>query len=103
MVRHIVLVRFAPGIDDAERAGVLAELAALQAAVPGMLSFAAGPNVSAEDRSAGFMHAFTMDFADEPSRDAYLAAPAHVAAASRLLRATGGDAGIIVADLNIKP
>ncbi len=103
MIRHIVLVRFAPETDGAERASVLANLAALQAAVPGMLSFAAGSNVSPEGRSAGFTHAFTMDFADEASRDAYLSAPAHVAVASQLLHAAGGDDGIIVADIELAP
>ena len=44
-----------------------------------------------------------MDFADEASRDAYLSAPAHVAVASQLLHAAGGDDGIIVADIELAP
>ncbi|MBE7209629.1 MAG: Dabb family protein [Gluconacetobacter diazotrophicus] len=99
MIRHVVLVRFGAQADAAERDAVFAELAALRDAVPGVLSFAGGKNVSAEGRTAGFTHGFTMDFADPAARDAYLEHPVHVRAGERLLRAADGDDGVLVVDL----
>ena len=103
MIRHIVLVRFAPAVPEAERAGVLAELAALREVVPGMVAFAAGPDVSPEGRAGGFTHAFVVDFAHEAARDAYLAHPAHKAAGARLRAAAeGGRDGLLILDLAVE-
>ena len=101
MIRHIVLVRFSPGLPTAEQAAVMAGLEALRVSVPGMLAFTGGQNISQEGRSAGFTHAFTMDFEDEAARDAYLVHPAHVAAATKLVGAADGDGGILVVDLRL--
>ena len=99
MIRHIVLVRFAAGIDPAEQDKVFTVLAALREQVEGMLAFAAGPNVSPEHHAGGYTHAFTMDFANAASRDAYLVHPAHVTAGTRLRGAADGDGGILVLDI----
>ena len=80
MIRHIVLVRFAPATPDAERAAIFADLGALRGVVPGLRAFSGGPNASREGLTQGFTHAFTVDFDDEAARDAYLVHPAHQAA-----------------------
>ena len=101
MIRHMVLVRFSPNAVEDERTAVMAGLKALRSKVTGMLSFAGGPNVSQEGRSAGFTHAFTMDFVDEAARDAYLSHPAHVEAATKLVGAAAGDSGRLVVDIRL--
>ena len=80
IVRHCVLVRFAPGTPPAEITAVLAELGELKEKIPGILAFTAGGNVSPEGLARGYTHAFVVDFADRAARDRYLADPAHAAA-----------------------
>ncbi|MCW6508451.1 Dabb family protein [Lichenifustis flavocetrariae] len=102
MIRHIVLVRFAEETHVSEQSAIFAELAALRTIVPGMLTFAAGANVSPEGLARGFTHAFTVDFASEASRDAYLQHPAHQAAGGKLVQAAkGGLDGILVVDVTL--
>ena len=101
MIRHIVLVRFPPAVDPAARSDVMAGLEALRETVPGLRAYAGGENISPEGLSAGFTHAFTMDFADEAARDAYLIHPAHVAAATKLVAAADREGGILVVDLRL--
>jgi hypothetical protein len=102
MIRHIVLVKFpadarSPAIDALFRA-----LDDLRAALPGMLNFSGGANVSPEGLARGFTHAFVADFADVAGRDAYLVHPAHQAAGARLVAAAeGGIDGLIVVDIEI--
>ena len=99
LTRHIVFVRFAAGVDPAEIAGIMNDLARLKSVVPGLLAFAAGPNVSPEGLSQGFGHAFTADFESEAARDAYLIHSDHQAAGARLVRAAeGGVDGLAVMD-----
>lgn len=99
IVRHCVLVRFAPGTPPAEITAVLAELGELKEKIPGILAFTAGGNVSPEGLARGYTHAFVVDFADRAARDRYLADPAHAAAGARLVRAAeGGLDGLLVLD-----
>jgi hypothetical protein len=50
----------------------------------------------------GFEDGFTIDFADEAGRDAYLIHPAHKAAGARLVAALdGGREGLIVFDIAV--
>ncbi len=103
VIRHIVLVRFDPATDEAERRAVLADLAALRGTVPGLRAFAGGPNVSPEGLARGYTHAFTVEFDDEAARDAYLVHPAHRAAGARLTRAAaGGTEGLAVVDIVVE-
>lgn len=75
-VNHIVLLAFKE--QDPKAIGDLfAELAGLKELVPGLLSFQGGPYSSPEGLHKGFTHAFTMIFADESARDAYLPHPEH--------------------------
>ena len=99
VVRHVVLVRFAAGIDPGEIAAIFRELAGLKDHVEGMLDFQAGPNVSPEGMGRGYGHAFMVDFADVAARDRYLADEGHARAGARLTAAEGGRDGLLVFDL----
>lgn len=102
MVRHVVLVRFRDGLASGEIPAIFEALAALRRQLAGMLTFASGPNVSPEGLARGHTHAFTIDFADEAARDAYLALPDHEAAGARLVRAAeGGLSGLTVLDIEL--
>ncbi|NJO35747.1 MAG: Dabb family protein [Rhodospirillales bacterium] len=98
MIRHIVLLRAGSDTDAGELAAVLAGLAALRGRLPGMLDFHAGPDVSPEGLQRGYTHAFTIDFADVPARDAYLVDPNHKALGGRLAATVGGRESILVLD-----
>jgi hypothetical protein len=102
MIRHIVFVKF-PADARAETIDALfAALDDLREALPGMLNFKGGANVSPEGLARGFTHAFVADFADAAARDAYLVHPAHQAAGARLVAAAaGGIDGLIVIDIDI--
>jgi hypothetical protein len=102
MIRHIVLVKF-PAATPPEATGALfAALDDLRSALPGMLNFKGGANVSPEGLARGFTHAFSADFADAAARNAYLVHPAHQAAGARLAAAAeGGIDGLIVVDIDI--
>ena len=102
MIRHIVLVRFRPGLPAKERLSIFVQLAALDGVVPGMLAFHAGENCSPEPLSRGYLHGFTIDFKDEAARDAYLAHPDHKAAGARLVSAcANGIDDVLVFDLEL--
>jgi hypothetical protein len=102
MIRHLVLVRFASRTPPSEIAAVLDQLGQLKGIVPGLLAFGAGPNRSPEGLSRGYTHAFSVDFADESARDAYLVHPAHKEAGARLVDAAeGGVDGLAVIDFAI--
>ncbi len=99
MIRHVVFVRFRADVPADESAAILAHLRQLAPLVPGMSGFAAGPNLNPEGLDQGYTHAFCCDFTDAAARDAYLAHPAHQAAAARLVAALeGGVAGLAVLD-----
>jgi len=100
MIRHCVLVRFRPEVTQEDRAAIYAELESLREVVPGFLDMSAGPNVSPEGLHQGFVDGFTIDFADEAARDAYLIHPDHKAAGAKLVAALeGGRNGLIVFDM----
>ena len=102
MIRHCVLVKFRASVQEDERRSIFDQLAALRTTVPGMLSFAAGPNVSPEGLGQGYGHGFVADFRDAASRDAYLADEDHARAGARLVGALeGGLAGLLVFDIDL--
>lgn len=99
MIRHCVLVRVRPDAPAGEIEAVFAGLAALKDRLPGILAFAGGADASPEGLQRGHTHAFTIDFADAPARDAYLVAAEHKALGARLTAAAvGGIEGITVVD-----
>jgi hypothetical protein len=101
MIRHIVLLRAGADPDPGELASILAGLGALRARLPGMLSLHRGPDVSPEGLQRGYTLAFTIDFADVPARDVYLADPEHKALGRRRAAVLGGRENILVVDMAI--
>lgn len=102
MIRHVVLLRPAPGADPAAIAAALDGIVALKQTVPGILAVHTGGNVSPEGLGRGYTHGFTMDLIDAAARDAYLPHPAHQAAGAALVAvAEGGIEGILVFDLEV--
>lgn len=100
MIRHIVLIRFQPSVDDAAALALLQPLAALTA----RLGFAAtwGKSESPEQIERGYMHGFVADFASWEALAAYAADDAHKAFGAGLVaNAVGGIDGILVFDLAI--
>ncbi len=102
MIRHCVFVRYRPEVSAEERAALVADLAALQADLPGFLRIDGGSNVSPEGLGKGFDDGFIIDFIDAAARDAYLVDPGHVAIGARIgAAAQGGADGVIVFDLSL--
>jgi len=102
MIRHIVLIRFRPDVREAAIAAIFADVAAIKAHLSGMLHFAGGRSESPEQIERGYMHGFTIDFADWDALAAYAVHPDHQRAATALVAAAqdGGD-GVLVFDLPI--
>ena len=100
MIRHIVLIRFQPQVSDAEIATIFAALPRLAARLPGVLHFAAGRSASPEQIERGYLHGFTVDFADWDALATYQADAGHKAFGGALVaHAVGGIDGILVFDL----
>jgi len=102
MIRHIVLIRFRPEIPEAVIETIFTSLAALGPQITGMLDFAGGRSESPEQMERGYMHGFTIDFADWASLATYADHPDHRRAAAQLVdNAQDGANGILVFDLAI--
>ncbi|MBU1307432.1 MAG: Dabb family protein [Alphaproteobacteria bacterium] len=101
-MRHIVLCKFKASIDEAERQEIFAGLASLRGHLSGITDMSFGRSVSPEGLEQGFMHGFTIDFADAAARDAYLADEGHKKAGARFVAALeGGFDGLVVCDIEI--
>jgi hypothetical protein len=103
MIRHIVALRFQPGISAAQKAGFYDSLRALCATLPGAVEFRSFANVSPEEPVIhGFRDLFWIDFQNAGARDAYLVDTTHQAIGARLVAAAeGGPAGIQVLDVDL--
>lgn len=102
MIRHIVALRFKPGMSGHAKADLYADLAKLRDHIGGILAFHAGPNISTEPLSRGFDDVFWFDFQNAAARDAYLIDPAHQAVGARIVAATeGGPEGVFVFDVEV--
>ena len=100
MIRHIVLIRFQPQVTGAEVATIFAALPKLAARLPGVLHFACGRSASPEQIERGYLHGFTVDFADWDALATYQADSGHKAFGGALVaHAVGGIDGILVFDL----
>lgn len=103
MIRHIVLIRFQPQVSEAEIAAFFTALPKLAAQVPGLLAYTCGRSESPEKLERGFMHGFTIDFADWAALQAYAVHPDHQSFGGTLVaHAEGGLAGLLVFDLEVK-
>lgn len=76
-LRHIVLFAFKEGASREAVEAVVADFGRLPAEIPGIVGFECGTNVSPEGLNQGFTHCFTLTFAGDAERDAYLVHPAH--------------------------
>ena len=98
--RHIVLLKVRPDVPAPDVEQAFGALAALQGAIPGLLSYSAGANNSPEGRTLGFTHGFVMDFVDSRARDAYLPDPRHQRAAAGLRAIREPENGVLVFDFD---
>ena len=99
MIRHVVLLRLAKGIDDAAVAKVFSALKDLANKIPGIAAMSIGRDNSPEGLQRGHTHGFTVDFISAAARDAYLPHPAHQAVGKMIVGITeGGVDGICVVD-----
>lgn len=99
MVHHVVLFRFRQDLSQSSVEAVFDELRGFRQAIPGIIGFQGGAYNSPEGLSQGFTHAFTMIFADEDARAAYLPHPLHQAVVAKLLpMLDGGLDGVIAFD-----
>ncbi len=102
MIRHIVLIRFQPQVTDAQVFDLFTALPRLAAKLPGVLAFASGRSDSPEKIERGYLHGFTIDFADWDALATYAADPDHQAFGGSLVaHAVGGIDGILVFDLAV--
>ena len=76
-LRHVVLFAFKETATPEQIDAVVADFATLPTAIPGIVSYEWGTNVSPEGLNDGFTHCFTLTFASDKDRDAYLVHPAH--------------------------
>ena len=100
MIRHIVLIRFRPDVSDATIDAIFADLHAIRAVLPGVIAITSGRSESPEQIERGYLHGFTIDFADWDALATYQADAEHRAfGASLVAHAAGGIDGILVFDL----
>ena len=76
-LRHVVLFAFKDSASADQVDAIVDGFQALPQAIPGIVSYEWGTNVSPEGLNGGFTHCFTLTFAKAEDRDAYLVHPAH--------------------------
>jgi hypothetical protein len=79
VLRHVVLFAFKPDASVAQVDRVVADFGTLKDAIHAIDAYEWGTNVSPEGLNNGFTHCFTLTFATDAARDAYLVHPAHQA------------------------
>ncbi len=77
LLRHVVLFSFKEDASAESVDAVVADFGKLPGEIPGIVSYEWGTNVSPEGLNDGFTHCFTLSFASNEDRDAYLVHPAH--------------------------
>ena len=77
MIKHMVLFRFRPDVDDALRDEIIRDLRAFPSRFPAMKRFSLGENISKRDRTLS--HAMTIEFDTIAELEAYLDSPEHEA------------------------
>jgi Stress responsive A/B Barrel Domain len=98
MIRHIVLLKARPEVTEAHIAAIFADLHRLN--LPGILAIQSGRSESPEKIERGYLHGFTVDFADWDALTAYQDHPDHKRVGAALVAAAqGGIDGILVFDL----
>ncbi|MES2813539.1 MAG: Dabb family protein [Pseudomonadota bacterium] len=101
MIRHIVLLKARPDVTEAHIQSIFADLHALK--LPGILAIHSGRSESPEQIERGYLHGFTVDFADWQALAAYQVHPDHKRVGAALVAAAqGGIEGILVFDLPVE-
>lgn len=77
VLRHVVLFAFKNTATADEVASIVSQFGTLKSAIPGIVAYEWGTNVSPEGLNDGLTHCFTLTFASNQDRDAYLVHPAH--------------------------
>lgn len=100
MIRHIVLLKARPEVSEEHITAIFADLAAIRAKLPGVMAIHSGRSESPEQIERGYMHGFTVDFADWQALATYQDHPDHKRVGAALVAAAeGGIDGILVFDL----
>lgn len=100
MIRHIVLLKTRPEVTEEGIAAIFADLAAIRDKLPGVLAIHSGRSESPERIERGYMHGFTVDFADWAALAAYQDHPDHrLVGAALVAAAQDGLDGLLVFDL----
>lgn len=76
-LRHVVLFAFRENASPEAVESVVTDFGRLPSEIPGIAAYEWGTNVSPEGLNNGFTHCFTLSFASDADRDAYLVHPAH--------------------------
>lgn len=84
LLRHVVLFSFKADASAEQVDAIVTGFGKLPQAVPGVVAYEWGTNVSPEGLNAGFTHCFTLTFKSAEERDAYLVHPAHQAFVEQL-------------------
>ena len=79
VIKHIVLFQFKDSVPQSEVDAISAAFNQLTEKIDVITSLESGTNVSPENLTQGYTHAFIVSFANEKDRDAYLPHPAHKA------------------------
>jgi lysophospholipase L1-like esterase len=77
LLRHVVLFKFKDAAGPEQVREVVDAFAALAKKIDLIVDFERGSDVSVENKSEGFTHAFVVTFRSEKDRDTYLTHPAH--------------------------
>lgn len=77
VLRHAVFFKFKPSVSKEQIDEVVRAFAALPKRISLIEDFEWGTDVSVENKSKGFTHAFLVTFTSEEARDKYLPHPAH--------------------------
>jgi hypothetical protein len=78
MIKHIVLLAFAPNISERKVGAALDKLGNLRyKEIPQIISYSYGKNCSPEALDRGFNYVFVMEFVNLSDRDIYLKHPRH--------------------------
>jgi hypothetical protein len=76
-LRHVVLFKFKDGTPPAKVTEIEEAFAALPEKIPQICAFEWGTDMSVENLSQGFTHAFLVSFKSEDDRAVYLPHPEH--------------------------
>lgn len=103
MIRHMVFFKAKTELSNEQLAPLFTQLKQLQNSIQGILAAYGGPSQSPEALERGYLHGFTLDFADWDALACYQDHPEHKAFSRALLDATqGGIEGILVFDLDCR-